>query len=91
LTNDQSREIVLKPCVGQHGAESVDHGVELAADRVGFGQWPRVGLVLAGTMAIEREFVEQMRGWRGCVRFILGIGVPRIKSGDRLEEVGAVV
>ena len=35
---------------------------ELGLDGSGLGQWSRVGLVLAGPMAVEREFVEEMRG-----------------------------
>ena len=71
----QIGEIVLEARAGQHGAEGLDHGVELAADGVGLGQGARIGLVLAGAMAVERELVEQMRGRRGGVRFGIGVGV----------------
>jgi hypothetical protein len=67
-------EIVLEPRAGQHRAEGLDHGAELAADGVGLGQWPRIGLVLAGAMAVKRKLVEQIRGSRGSVRFIVGVG-----------------
>ena len=80
----QIGEIVLEARAGQHGAEGLDHGVELAADGVGLGQRPRIGLVLAGAVAVERELVEQMRGWRGGVRFGVGVGV-----GEGEGAVGA--
>ena len=35
--------------------EDIGHG---AADDLGFGQWPGVGLVLEGTVAIELELGE---------------------------------
>ena len=41
--------------------EDVGHG---AADGVGFGQRPRVGLVLEGAVAVELELGEQMIGGR---------------------------
>ena len=68
-------EIVLEPGAGQHGAEGLDRGVELGLDGVGLGQRPRIGLVLAGAVAVEREFVEQMRGRRGGVEFGIGVAV----------------
>ena len=71
----QIGEIVLEARAGQHGAEGLDHGVELALDGVGLGQRPRIGFVLAGAMAAERELVEQMRGRRGGVEFGIGVGV----------------
>ena len=55
-------EIVFEPGAGQHGAQGLDDCVELAADGIGFGQRPRIGFVLAGAMAVERQLVEQMRG-----------------------------
>ena len=71
----QVGEIVLEARAGQHGAEGLDHGVELGLDGVGLGQRPRIGLVLAGAVAVERELVEQMRGRRGGVMFAIGVGV----------------
>jgi hypothetical protein len=56
-------EIVLEPRAGQHGAQRLDRIVELALHGIGFGQRARIGLVLAWAMAIERELVEQIRGW----------------------------
>ena len=73
----QVGEIVLEPRVGQHGDESIDHGVELRLDGFGLGQRARVGLVLAGTVAVKRELVEQIRGRRSGVRFVVGFGVGR--------------
>jgi hypothetical protein len=29
---------------------------------IGFGQWPRIQLVLAEAVAVQRELVEEMRG-----------------------------
>ena len=71
----QIGEIVLEAGAGQHGAEGLDHRVELAVHGVGFGQGARIGFVLAGAMAVERELVEQMRGGRGGVRFGIEVGV----------------
>ena len=51
-------EIVFEARAGQHGAEGLDRGCELAAHGVGFGQGPRIGFVLAGAMAAECELVE---------------------------------
>jgi hypothetical protein len=70
-------EIVLEARARQHGAEGLDHGVELAAYGVGLGQRARIGFVLAGAMAVERKLVEQMRGRRGGVRFVLGVGIEK--------------
>ena len=39
--------------------EDIGHG---AADGLGFGQWPGVGLVLEGTVAIELELGEDEVG-----------------------------
>ena len=39
--------------------EDIGHG---AADGLGFGQWPEVGLVLEGTVAIELELGEDKVG-----------------------------
>ena len=75
-------EIVLEAGAGQHGAQRFDRIVELGLHGIGFGQRPRIGLVLAGTMAIERQLVEQMRGRRGGGNF--GIG-------DAVEEGEAAV
>ncbi len=68
-------EIVLEARAGQHGAEGLDHGVELAAHGVGLGQGTRIGLVLAGAMAVKRDFVEQMRRRRSGVQFVVGVAV----------------
>jgi hypothetical protein len=70
-----SAEIVLEARAGHHGAQRLDRGVELSFDGFGLGQGARIGLVLAGAMAVEREFVEQMRGRRGGMRFAVGVGV----------------
>ncbi len=55
-------EIVLEPRAGQHRAEGFDYSVELGLHGIGFGQRPRIGVVLAGAIAVEGELVEQMRG-----------------------------
>ena len=68
-------EIVFEPCAGQHHAQGLDGGVELAAGGIGLGQGPWIGLVLAGAMAAERQLVEQMRGRRGGVEFGIGVAV----------------
>ena len=71
LTNDHRTigEIVLEAGAGQHRAQSLDRGVELALDGIGLGQGARIGFVLAGAMAAQLELVEQMRGGRGGVEF----------------------
>ena len=77
LTNDHSRSARSSSSrvpVSMALKASTD-GVELAAHGVGLGQGARIGLVLAGAMAVERELVEQMRGRRGGVRFAFGVGV----------------
>src|SRR5665213_1612593 len=84
---EQVVEIVLEPRVVEHGAEGADRRVEMLLGGVGFRQWPRIGLILVGTMAVKREFVEQMRGWRSGVMFSVGIGIG-VGVG---EEEGAVV
>ena len=68
-------EIVLEAGAGQHGAEALDHGVELGLDGAGLGQRAGIGLVLAEAMAVKGKFVEQMRGRRGGVMFVVGFGV----------------
>ena len=59
----QIGEIVLEAGAGQHGAQRLDRIVELGLHGIGFGQRARIGLVLAGAMAIECQLVEQIRGW----------------------------
>ena len=81
-------EIVLEAGAGQHGAQRFDRIVELGLHGIGFGQWPRIGFVLAGAIAVEGQLVEQMRGRRGGGKFGIGVAVPRIKSGDRLKGRG---
>ena len=76
-------EIVLEPRAGQHRAEGLDHGAELALDSFGFGQWARIGFVRAGAMAVKGKLVEKMRGRGGRVEFRIGVGVG--------EDVGALV
>ena len=58
----QIGEIVLEPRAGQHDAQGLDSRVELAADGIGLGQRARIGLVPAGAMAAEGQFVQQVRG-----------------------------
>ena len=77
LTNDQSRS-------ARSSSRRVPVSMALKAstmasswplDGVGLGQRARIGLVLAGAVAVERELVEQMRGRRGGVMFAIGVGV----------------
>ena len=44
--------------------ERVEDVGDGAADGVGFGQWPWVGLVLEGAVAVELEFGEDVVGRR---------------------------
>ena len=87
MTNDHKRSArsSSRPRAGQHGAQRFDRIVELTANRVGLGQWPWIGLVLAEAIAVERELVEQMRGRRSVVRF----GAQR-EGGDDIEADVAV-
>ena len=55
-------EIVLEPGVRQDGGEVINDGGESGTDGFGFGQRARIGFVPAGPVAIEGQFVEQMRG-----------------------------
>jgi hypothetical protein len=76
-------EIVLEPRARQHAAQRFDRGVELGLDGVGLGHRPWVRLVLAGAVAVERQFIEQMRGRRSGVDFRIAVAVGK--------EEGAVV
>jgi hypothetical protein len=58
----QVLEIVFEPGVRQQGSEVIDDGGESGTDCFGFGQWALIGLVPAGPVAIEGEFIEQIRG-----------------------------
>ena len=72
----QVGEIVLEPRAGQHGARTPRPWRRAGpATASGSGKRPRIGLVLAGAVAVERELVEQMRGRRSGVRFAVGVGV----------------
>ena len=70
----QIGEIVLEAGAGQYRAKGLDYSVELGLHGIGFGQWPRIGFVLAGAIAVEGQFVEQMRGRRGGGKFGIGVG-----------------
>ena len=64
LTVDQSRSSRsgsrrVSVSVADEGVEDVGDG---AGDGVAFGQRPRIGLVLEGTVAIELKFVEDVIG-----------------------------
>jgi hypothetical protein len=59
----QVGEIVLEPRPGQQFAQRLDGGAEMSPCNFGLGKRPRIGLVLAEAMAVERELVEEMRGW----------------------------
>jgi hypothetical protein len=81
-------EIVFEAGAGQHGAQGFDRIVELGLHGIGFGQWPRVGFVLAGAIAVEGQLGEQMCGRRRGGKFGIGVAVPRIKLEG---EAGVVV
>jgi hypothetical protein len=49
----------------------------MMAGGIRFGQRPRVGLVLARAIAVERQFVEKMRSRRCSVPFVFGIVVEK--------------
>ena len=58
-------------------------------DGVGLGHRPRIGLVLAGAMAVKRQLVEQMRGRRGGVVFGFGVAVGEGEGAVVRDMAGA--
>jgi hypothetical protein len=59
---EQVGEIVLEPGPCQQIAQRLDCGPQMRLRGIGLGQWPPIRLVLAEVVAVEREFVEEMRG-----------------------------
>jgi len=63
---EQVGQVILEP----GAAEQIGEGVEGAGDRafgdVQLGQGPRVGVVLEGPAAIERQFVKRVNGGGGA-------------------------
>ena len=55
-------EIGLKARVTQRGDQGVKDVRDGANDDLGVGEWPWVGLVLEGAVAIELEFGEDVIG-----------------------------
>jgi len=55
-------QVVLEPGVGEHGAQGVNHGVEMGLRGLRLGQRTRIGLVAAEAMAVPCDLIEQMRG-----------------------------
>jgi hypothetical protein len=55
---EQVGEIVLEPRPCQQITKRLDSGAELRMRGIRFGQWPRIRLVLAEAVAVERELVE---------------------------------
>jgi len=80
----QIGEIVFEPRAGQHHAQGLNRGIEMALNGVGVGQGARIGLVLARAIAGEGQFLEQMRGRLGGVPF--GVRIIAVEGGG-----GAVV
>ena len=85
LTNDHSRSArsSSRRVPASIVLECLDRGLELMASGVGLGQRPRIGLVLARAIAVERQLVEEMGGRRCGVPLVGIIGVE--------EGEGAVV
>jgi hypothetical protein len=67
--------------IGQHRAEGVEDFGELGLRHFRLRQRPRVGLALAGAVTVEREVVEDMRGRRSGVMFVVGVGVEAGEQG----------
>ena len=61
---EQVLEIGFEPRVVQRGDEGVEDVGDGASDRLAFGQRPRIGLVVEGTVAKELQFVEDVIGGR---------------------------
>ena len=68
---EQVGQIVLEPGAAEQIGEGVDRARDRALGGVQRGQGPRVGVVLEGPAAIEREFVERVNGgggdWAGVI------------------------
>lgn len=67
-------EIVLELRIGGHRGEGIEYRGELRLGEVGLRQRPRVGVVGAGAVAEEREFVEKIGGWGRSVLLAVAIG-----------------
>ena len=78
---EQVGQIFLEARVGQHRAEGVEDFGELGLRPFRLRQRPRIGLVLAGAVTVEREVVEDMRGRRSGVMFVVGVGVEAGEQG----------
>ena len=61
---EEVAEIVFKPDAGEHRRSRLDGGLELPAHCLGFGERPRIGLVLAGAVPVERQLVGETRSQR---------------------------
>ncbi len=59
---EQVFEVGLQARVAQRGDQGVEDVGDGAADDLGFGERPGVGLVLEGAMAVELEFGEEVIG-----------------------------
>ena len=61
--SQQVGEVVLEAGAGQHRAERIEYRTELTLGDISVRQRPRIVFLLADLIAVERELVEQMRGW----------------------------
>ena len=59
---EQVFEVGFEAGVRQGDDEGVEDVGDGAGDALGFGQWPRVGFVLEGAIAVELEFGEDVIG-----------------------------
>ena len=59
---EQIFEVGFEAGVGQGCNQGVEDVGDGAGDRARFGQWPRVGFVLEGAVAVELEFGEDVVG-----------------------------
>jgi hypothetical protein len=58
----QLLEVGFEACVAQRHDQGIKDVGNGALDEAGFGQWPRVGIVLEGAVAVELEFGEDLFG-----------------------------
>ena len=74
---EQVLEVGFEACVREGRDQGVEDVGDGAGDGLGFGQRPRVGLVVEGAIAVELEFGEDgggdgVLGWRRvCVDMVM--------------------
>ena len=83
---EQILEVGFEAGIAQGRDEGVEDVGDGASDGAGFGQRPRVGLVLEGAIAVKLQFVQDVVG-RGCgVRRLVAGVVVIDRHGDFLSS-----